>query len=183
MAKPESGALRGALICSLGTLLLSGCGGGGSGNVGRIVDGEPASNLVVAIDFPPPHSSLRGAAETAVSGTVSDEHDGTLDAGDIDVLDVNGVSVSVDLATGRWSGVLPLAAGQSPQQITATVTGRNGIASSTTITVENQPAWPDYSYLSLLPGGDSAVIWGSSALRSVNRNVRRRGDKEAHSGR
>lgn len=168
MAKAISAALRCAVTWCLIITLLAGCGGGGSGSDGPVDGPDKFSNLVVGIDFPLPYSSLRGAAEVAVSGTIQDDHDGTLDAGDIAAFVVNEITLVVDEATGRWSGVLPTAAGESPLQITAEVTDRNGVATATTVTVDNQPEQPGYTFLSLLPRGDSAVVWGSGSLRNVD---------------
>lgn len=153
-----------ALLC----LGLQACGGGGSsaGDT-QTTSSVAVSTPAVEITFPPPNSSLGGRSMITVSGTLTDTTDDVLGAKDITQFQVNGLSPSLDKATGRWSINVPVT-GES-LEIVASVTSQSGHEASARLNVINPPERHNYDLLAPSTDGSKLYIYGDGALRVLDR--------------
>ena len=146
----------------LGTL--TACGGGGSG--GGAQPSLTESALEVNITFPLDGAATDGRANLTVSGTIDDQNDGELAAGDISAFTVNGVPATVDFNTGRWQAGIAL--DSDSVDIETNLVPVNGTTNQAAVTVNNSPILADYELLNVSPDGSTALVYGSGDLRRVN---------------
>lgn len=154
-------------ITALVTLALQGCGGGDSGSGMQPV--ETLSSPSVEITFPLKNSALGGTDTVMVAGLLTDPADSELGPDDIRDFNVNGAQPQLDLATGRWSIELPTTG--EDFTVTASVTGSSGAVDEAEVSATNKAAEADYFYLAPSTDGSTLYVYGSDALRALDRDT------------